>query len=106
MRNLYKGFDRLGYPKSMYLNELSVMSEKQLYHETTDQVAVCIMVLERQYLDCHWRLIACAEECDRRDPSMYRRAYESVYEEEFGTEDHMQSFLEKYNYEIGELEYV
>jgi len=37
---------------------------------------------------------------------MYIRAYESVYEEEFGTEDHMQSFLEKYSYEIGELEYV
>lgn len=77
----YEGKDNAGRPKSEYLERLANMTVEELTKETENKIWLSAYASNNPRSDYHWHCDACYDECQKRDPEMYEKAWKRVSEE-------------------------
>ena len=75
---IFTGKDNYGKPKQDYLDRIAAMTDSELEQETEQKIWLSGYANNNHRSDYHWHVEACYVECQRRDPGMYERAYQTV----------------------------
>ena len=79
MTDKYIGYDNYGKPKADFLLTVAEMTATELEEKTEQAIWLSACANNNPRSDYHWQVDACHDECARRDPDMYERAYRKAY---------------------------
>ena len=75
----YSGNDNYGKPKSVYLDKLKAMDDKQLRHTCEEMIWLSAYAGNNPRSDFHWQCDACYDECCNRGKTyIYEQAHKCV----------------------------
>lgn len=63
----YEGNDNYDNPKSIYLDKLGIMDDRELRDACSQMIWLSAYANNNPRSDYHWQCDACYDECERRD---------------------------------------